>query len=128
MKPVAWMAGAGVASWAAATALAGMTAALEIALGVIGPLIVTGGFWVLAERTYRRDPARMTALMIKAFAGKMVFFGLYVAVVLAVLSVRPLPFVVTFTSAFIVLHAMEAIHLQRLFAGPSLHAHGRDLR
>ena len=128
MKPVAWMAGAGVASWCAATALAGMAAALEIALGMIGPLVVTSGSWVLAERAYRRDPAQMTALMIKAFAGKTVFFGLYVAAVLAVLSVRPLPFVISFTTAFIVLHAMEAAHLHRLFAGTGLYAPGRHLR
>jgi hypothetical protein len=120
MKAVAWMAGAGAASWGAATALGGTAVALEIALGLIGPLVVTSGSWVLSERTFRRAPARMTALMIKAFAGKMVFFGLYVAVVLAVLTVRPVPFVISFTTAFIVLHAIEAVHLQRLFAGTSL--------
>ncbi len=43
----------------------------------------------LMERTYRRNPERLTAVMIAAFAGKMVFFGAYVAVMLRVLSLRP---------------------------------------
>ena len=55
------------------------------------------------------DPERLTSLMIAAFAGKMVFFGAYVAVMLKVLSLRPVPFVVSFTSSFIALYLMEAL-------------------
>ena len=40
----------------------------------------------------------LTAVMIAAFAGKMVFFGAYVAVVLRGLSLRPVPFVASFTA------------------------------
>jgi len=46
-----------------------------------------------------------------------VFFGVYVTIMLRVLALRPLPFVVSFTTYFIALHLFEAFCLQRLFAG-----------
>jgi hypothetical protein len=47
----------------------------------------------------------------------MVFYGLYVALMLKVMALRPIPFVVSFTSYFIALYAMEAWFLRRLTAG-----------
>jgi hypothetical protein len=98
-------------------ALPGTVHDLEVLLGMAGPLAAASVTWVAVERTYRSDPARVTPLMIAAFAAKMVFFGAYVAVMLAVLSLRPAPFVVSFTGYFIALYAVEAACLQRLFAG-----------
>ena len=91
----------------------------EVLFGALGPLVVAAGSWVLVKRTYRRRPERLTAVMIAAFAGKMVFFGAYVAVAIAVLSLRPVPFVVSFTVCFIGFHMIEALGLRRLLAsGP----------
>lgn len=87
----------------------------EVLFGMAGPLAVAGGSWVLAERTWRRRPERLTAVMIAAFAGKMVFFAAYVALMLSVLSLRPIPFVASFTVSFIALHLAEALALRRLF-------------
>ena len=89
-----------------------MTAA--VVFGLAGPLLVAIGSWKLAERTWRRDPTRLTAVMIAAFGGKLVFFGAYVAVMLSVFSLRPIPFIASFTTAFIVLHLAEALALKRL--------------
>jgi hypothetical protein len=89
----------------------------EILLGAIAPLVVASGTWVLMERTYTRNPEQLTPLMVKAFAAKMVFFGVYVAVMLRGLSLRPLPFMVSFTSSFVALHLIEAFCLRRLLAG-----------
>ena len=74
--------------------------------------------WVLIERTYRRDPRALTALMIAAFAGKMVFFGAYVAVMLRVVgaaagAVRGRASRVTSSRLYLI----EALYLRRLFAG-----------
>jgi hypothetical protein len=55
--------------------------------------------------------------MVAAFAGKLVFFGAYVAVMLKALGLRPVPFIASFTASFIALHAAEAVCLQRLFSG-----------
>ena len=65
--------------------------------------------WVLTERTYRRDPRALTAVMIAAFAVKMVFFGAYVAVMLSVVGLQPVPFVASFTGYFIALYLTEAL-------------------
>jgi hypothetical protein len=89
----------------------------EVVLGVSGPLVVAAASWIAAERTWRREPSRLTAVMIAAFAGKLVFFAAYVAFMLSVLSLRPVPFVASFTTAFIALHLAEAFALKRL-VGP----------
>jgi hypothetical protein len=55
--------------------------------------------------------------MIAAFAGKLVFFLAYVTVMIRVLSLRPVPFVGSFTTYFIVLYFVAALHLRRMFWG-----------
>lgn len=88
---------------------------LEIWLGLLAPLTVVCGTWIATERVYRRNPKRLTSLMIGAFAGKLVFFGAYVGLVIGVFRVQPIPFIVSFTGYFIVLHLIEALYLKRLF-------------
>ncbi len=117
MKQIAWMAGTSLAAGVVALAVAGGGIRNELLLGMLGPLVVACGTWVLAERTHARDPRAVTGLMIAGFAFKMVFFGVYVVVMLRVLDVQPVPFAVSFSSYFIALHFVEALFLQRLFAG-----------
>lgn len=112
------MAGGSVAGWLVASAIAGSEARTGLLLGMLGPLVVACVTWVMAEQVYARDPKALTGLMIAAFACKLVFFGGYVAVALRVLHVSPVPFAVSFSSYFIALHLVEALFLQRLFAGP----------
>ncbi len=108
--------------WLAISALTGRETSVAVGWGLLGPLVVACGSWVLAERTYRRRPESLTALMMGAFAGKVLFFGVYLAVMLRVLSVSPVPFVASFAGYFIALHLAEALCLRRLFA-PALAAH-----
>lgn len=110
-----WMVAGSVGTWIAAVLVA-PTAMAETLCGMLAPLLVAVVSWELAERTFRHSPERLTALMVTAFAGKMVFFGAYVAVALWGLSLRPVPFVVSFTAYFITLHLAEALCLRRLFA------------
>jgi hypothetical protein len=107
---------ASAVSAAVAVALAGPGYAPEILLGMFAPLAETLASWVVAEQVFRRRPERLTAVMISAFAGKLVFFGGYVAVMLKVLSLRPVPFVASFTAYFVALHAIEALAFRRLFS------------
>src|SRR5918999_1340514 len=104
MRLVSWMAGASAASAAIVIAIAGPAFAPEVLFGMFGPLAETVTSWVVADQVFRRQPERLTAVMITAFAGKLVFFGAYVAVMLKVLSLRPTPFVASFTGYFIALH------------------------
>jgi hypothetical protein len=117
MKAVAWMAAASLASAALAIAVAGRGHAAEVLLGMVAPLGAACLSWVLTERTYRRDPPALTGLMSAAFAAKMLFFGAYVAVMVKVVGLSPLPFVVSFTGYFIALYLTEALLMRRLFAG-----------
>jgi len=127
MKPAIWMVAASVGAWLVATRLLGIDAEREIVLGMAGPLVAAVVTWVLVERTYTsRQPERLTPLMMQAFAVKMVFFGVYVVVMLTALSLRQIPFVVSFTSYFIGLHVTEALCMQRLFARGMNRTYGMD--
>jgi hypothetical protein len=116
MKPLLSMVGAGLLVWLVATTLLGMQAATEAALGTIGPLVATCGSWLLIERTMKRDATQVTPMMMKLFAAKMLFFGLYLVLAVVRLGMRPVPFMVSFTIAFVTLYLLEALYLQRLFA------------
>ncbi len=123
MTPAWCMVGGAVATWLAVAALPGVESDVEILFGMLAPLTGAVATWVLVVRTYPTNPDRLTPRMVVAFGGKVVFFGAYVTVMLAVLSLRPLPFVVSFTTYFIALHFFEAVCLQRLFARhvPAVH-------
>jgi hypothetical protein len=115
MRPVFWMAGVSVLAWLAVLVVTDV--GTEVFWGMLGPLVVACGSWVMADRTFRQSPERLTGVMAAAFAGKMVFFGAYVAIMLTVVALRPVPFVVSFTGYFVALHLGEALLLRRLFVG-----------
>jgi hypothetical protein len=117
MKAVASMMAASLAAAVAAIAIAGRETSAGVFLGMLAPLAAAGVSWVMIERTFKRDPQQLTALMIGAFVAKMLFFGAYVALILAVVGVQPVPFVVSFTGFFIALYLTEALLMRRLFAG-----------
>ena len=115
MTPVAWMAGASIVSWLIASRAVGPEANPEVLYGMLAPLVVAVVSWIVIERTYRSNPERLTRVMVEGLAVKAVFFGAYVAGMLRVIGLRPVPFVVSFTSYFIALHVTEAVFLRRLF-------------
>ena len=117
MTAAAWMAGAGLLSWLAVTALAGPATHPEALFGLLGPLLSAAATAVLTERTHRAAPERVTRVMLVALGAKIVFFGAYVVVMLEVLALRPALFAVSFTAYFVLLYGMEALFLQRLLRG-----------
>ena len=116
MKDTWWMIAASLGAWLGAAVVVDSRTALEALLGMTGPLVVVCGTWLLMERTYRVNPERLTSMMMAAFAAKMVLFGAYVAVMLGVLSLRPVPFIASFTTSFIALYLMQALCLRRMLA------------
>ena len=116
MKPVWWMVGVGLLSSLAVAALPNVDSDREVLLGMIAPLAAAIGTWVLVVRIYASRPEWLTPLMIAAVGCKLAFFGVYVTIMLKLLALRPLPFVISFTSYFIGLHLFEALCLQRFFA------------
>ena len=111
------MGAASLAAALAAVAVAGRETGADVLLGMLAPLGAAGVSWVLIERTYKRDPRRLTSLMIGAFGVKMLFFGVYVALMLLVVGVHLVPFIVSFTGYFVALYLTEALLMRRLFAG-----------
>jgi hypothetical protein len=83
--------------------------------GMLAPLVATSTSWMLAGHWYKRSPERFTSVMMTAFAGKLLFFGAYVSLAIGVLDVPAVPFAVSFTGYYIVLHMLEALRLKRLF-------------
>ena len=116
MRPLWWMVTAACASCAVVTASWRSAVYPEALFGMIGPLLVAGATWVVTERTYQYRPERLTAMMVKGLVLKAVFFGAYVALMLRLLDLRPVPFVASFTGYFVGLHVMEALFMRRLFA------------
>ena len=92
---------------------------VSVLLGVLGPLVVVCVSWVLMARTFRRDPSKLTSLMMAAFAAKMVFFAAYVALAMTLGAVRPVPFVASFVVSFVLLYLVEALSLRRMLAAGS---------
>ena len=121
MKPVFWMSGVSVVGWLVATVLVGRENGVAVLLGMLGPLLASTISWILSDRTFRRNPVRLTAVMIQAFMGKIVFYGLYVAFMLRGLGLPVATFMISFTMYFIALHFVQALLLRRLFTS-GMHA------
>ena len=114
MKLVWWMLSGSVLVSVLLSVVLGKNLRSEIWLGMLGPLASGVVSWIVMERQYSRNPRGMTALLIKAFVAKMIFFAGYVTVILSNGWVRPIPFVVSFTAYYLSLHFTEAVGLHRL--------------
>jgi hypothetical protein len=89
----------------------------EAGWGIAGPLASAVVSWTAYVRAHDVAAERLTRVMITAFALKLMFFSVYVVATMRLLDLRPGPFVMSFATAFIVLHAMEAFTLRRLVMG-----------
>ena len=112
---VLWLTAALVGGAGGGVAALAPGAALEVGLGVAGPLVVAVGSLAMMDRTYKRSPERLTRLLVRAFLAKLVFFGLYMAATVSMLALDPIWFAGSFTVSFVTLHLAEALHLQRLY-------------
>jgi hypothetical protein len=105
----------GVLSWACIAVAAGERANPEVLYGMLGPLAVVAVSWIVVVRAYASRPEVVFGVMLTGMVLKLMFFAVYAFVMLRVLGLRPIPFVVSFTSYFIVLHNLEALFMKRLF-------------
>ena len=118
--PVARMASASAVCWAALSLASGSGSRAAIFFGLLGPLAVTLGTWIVLERTHQRAPDRVSAALITLFAVKLALFGAYVSAVMVLLPAARMAFAVSFTCHYILLHVMEAWYLRRLFSEQSV--------
>jgi hypothetical protein len=87
----------------------------DVLFGLLAPLIVAAVSWLVVKRAYLANPAGLMGVLLAGMVLKLIFFGVYAAVMLRVLHLEPVPFVASFTSSFIVLHHIEAVLMKRLF-------------
>lgn len=113
MRVVLWMVTASVGSWAVAASLA-PAYRMDVLLGMLGPLVAVAGTWLAIARTARVNPRGVTEVLLSGFVVKLFFFALYVGAVMLVARPGRVPFVLSFTSYFVVLYAVEALMLRRL--------------
>jgi len=86
----------------------------EILLGMIAPLLVSIFSIQLVKRANSTSPKKLTVTLTKLFFIKMVLFALYFIIILTFYAFKPIPFVISFTSFFILFYIIEAIFLQKL--------------
>jgi hypothetical protein len=111
------MVGACGVSWLLVTLVAPVPVNPELLLGMVAPLASAVATWIVTARTQAADPARVTGVLVAGFGFKLVFFGVYMALMLRVVEVRTVPFAAAFTGYIIGLYVMEALFLKRLFVG-----------
>ena len=114
MKSVVAISGACLVTWLIGGIFVTPGAGVELLLGMAMPLVMAVGTMTLFERAFARDPRQLTPLMIKAFGAKMVLVGGYVAIVVGLTELDPIPFIASFTLYFISLHLTEAMQLRSL--------------
>ncbi|HUF48017.1 MAG TPA: hypothetical protein VMM93_09380 [Vicinamibacterales bacterium] len=112
--PIAGMIVAALGVWGAAVVAFGPGVGWDVALGLAGPVVAVVASWVAIVRAHRQDPASVTGVLLRGFAGKMVFFGAYVVGVWLLAEPEPTAFIASFTGSFLGLYLAEAVLLQRL--------------
>ena len=86
----------------------------EIFLGLVGPVLV-GFITIFFMIKYSNSRAiRFNRILVRGFAIKFIFYGVFIITIFTVYSFKPVPFMCSFTSSFIGLHLMEAIVLKKI--------------
>ena len=117
MSPLVWMIGVGVTGWLTATLLSPVPINPAALAGLAAPLASVCITWMLVVWTYGVAPGRLTQVMMAGLAAKMLIFPAYVIVALRGWGLDGPVFVMSFVTSFLVLYAIEALCLARLFAG-----------
>ena len=87
---------------------------IEIFLGLVGPVLV-GFITIFFMIKYSNSRAiRFNRMLVRGFAIKFIFYGVFIITIFTVYSFKPVPFMCSFTSSFIGLHLMEAIVLKKI--------------
>ena len=83
---------------------------------MLAPLVIGMLTIWMVRRICRTEFQRLTSFMIKAFVSKVVVYAVYVIVIIGVYSLQPVPFIISFSVYFLVLHLVEAVYFKRLFS------------
>ncbi len=86
----------------------------EIFLGLLAPVLVGFVTVFFMEKHSNEEVIYFNSMLMRGFALKFIFYGLFILIIFTVYSFNPIPFMCSFTSSFIGLHIMETIVLKKI--------------
>lgn len=86
----------------------------EIFLGMIAPLLLSIVSILWYETSVKKSPQQLTNTLIKTFIARAVFFALYFILIFTYYDFEQIPFIISFTSFFMIFYVIEALFLQKL--------------
>ena len=84
----------------------------EIFLGMFLPWIISLISISKTHSVYNIDPDKLIKQRTTAMLMKMLYYGLLLIIIFTFISFNPLPFIISFTSYFLMLHLTEAYVLK----------------
>lgn len=87
----------------------------EIFIGMIAPLIIGVVSVLYISYIQKKSQEKLTNILLKAFMGKMIFYGAYFIYIFTFYTFTPIPFILSFVGYFITLHVCEALFLKSIF-------------
>ena len=88
--------------------------ASEIFLGLLAPTLVGYLTVFFMEKYSNMGMIYFNKMLLKGFALKFIFYGLFILTIFTVYSFNPIPFMCSFVPSFIVLHIVETIVLKEI--------------
>ena len=86
----------------------------EIFLGLFAPILVGYGTVFFMKKYSNMGMIYFNKMLIRGFALKFIFYGLFILTIFTVYSFNPIPFMCSFTVSFIGLHIVEAMILRKI--------------
>ena len=86
----------------------------EIFLGLLAPILVGYVTVFFMEKYSNMGMIYFNKMLIRGFALKFIFYGLFILTIFTVYSFNPIPFMCSFTVSFIGLHIVEAMILRKI--------------
>ena len=85
----------------------------EIFLGLFGIILIGYATFFMVKYSYI-EIFELNKTLIRGFAIKFIFYGVYIIAVFIVYPFKPVPFMCSFATSFIVLHIIEAVILKKI--------------
>ena len=86
----------------------------EIFLGMLAPLLLSILSILWNENSFKKDSQKLTNTLIKSFMVRAVFFAVYLILIFTYYDFEQIPFIISFTSFFMIFYVVEALFLQKL--------------
>jgi len=86
----------------------------EIILGLFPPIFIGYAIVFFMIKHSNSSLIELNKMLIQGFSIKFIFYGVYIITIFTVYSFKPIPFMCSFATSFIVLHILEAVILKKI--------------